>query len=74
MSMAASSQQRVTVFFFQELTDSSQLRLFEDMRNSFQEKWYASLFSRDGLILTLALEGSPSFRRRAVVGARSREA
>ncbi|VDC06965.1 unnamed protein product [Peniophora sp. CBMAI 1063] len=45
--MPASSQQRVTVFFFQELTDSSQLRIFEDFRNAIQKNW-GHLFSEDG--------------------------
>ncbi|KZV74430.1 hypothetical protein PENSPDRAFT_205451 [Peniophora sp. CONT] len=47
LNMAASSQQRVTVFFFQELKDSSQMRAFEDMRNAIQEKW-GHLFTDDG--------------------------
>lgn len=39
LNMAASSQQRVTVFFFRELASSEQLRIFEHYRNVFQEKW-----------------------------------
>ncbi|VDC06964.1 unnamed protein product [Peniophora sp. CBMAI 1063] len=45
--MAAPPQERVTVFFFQELTDSSQLRIFEDMRNAFRERW-GHLLTEDG--------------------------